>query len=191
MHSAISLILALIMSVPMVNPQAERVTSPAVEEHIHELIKMLPTDSGLGRALVRGARGDGVHFAWMDEMRKQGIKRADVWVDIRFDRHSRPKQLTVGRIRYFAAYEGGMPISESERLDAFRTGGSEIELSKLALQRATHSYWFERPRAKPNPFVGGIGMEFFDDEWLPDVPGLYCAGSACASNWNRLANRNM
>ena len=184
MHSAVSLILALIVAVPMINPQAEQGTSPAVEEHIRELIKELPIDSGLRSALVRGDRGDGVHFAWMDEMRNEGIKRAAVWVDIRFDRHGRPKQLTVGRIRYFAAYEGGVPISESERLDAIRTSGLEDELSKLALQRATHRFWFERPRPRPNPFVGGIGIEFFGDEWLPDLPALYCAGSACASNWN-------
>ena len=176
----IALILFLTVMIPMGSPQVERVTNPTVEEHIRELIGGLPDDSFLRHELQQGVRGDGVHYPWMDEMRKQGIKRVVVWINIRYARNGRPKQMSVNRTEYFTQYDaGGALVSDTARLNAIRASGLEKELDDLALGRAEHGFWVDVPRPRPNPFVGGFHAEFLDDEWFPIPPVLYCAGSAC------------
>ncbi|SRR6266487_450116 len=149
--------------------QVQAANSPMVEAHIHDVIRELPPDSDLRRALLQGARGDGVHYAWMDEARRQGVKRVAVWVDISFDRKGRPKKMSVNRTEYFTQYEGGAAISDNARLDAIRASGLEKELNNLALEKAKHGFWFDLPRPKPHPFVGGTHVEFLDDEWIPSA----------------------
>ena|SRR3984893_1299247 len=162
------------LAVPTSNPQAQRAPSADVEKHIQEVIKELPPDSLLRHALQEGARGNGLHYAWIDELRKQGIKRVVVGVDITFDRHGHPKQMSLGRTEYFTQYDpGGVPVSDTDLLNAIRASGLEKQLDDLALQEAAHGHWFEIPRPRPNPFVGGTRIVFLDDEWLPGVPTMY------------------
>jgi ethanolamine utilization microcompartment shell protein EutL len=52
-----------------------------VEKHIQQIMKELPSESLLRGLLLQGARGNGVHYAWMDELSKHGIKRVVVGVD--------------------------------------------------------------------------------------------------------------
>jgi hypothetical protein len=154
----------------------EKANSPAVETHVRDIIKELPADSDLRHSLLQGARGNGVHYHWMDEMRKQGIRRAVIWVDISFDSKGRPKKMNLSRTEYFTQYEGGVPISDIASLETIRASGLEKELSTLALERARHGYWLDLPRPKPRPFTGGTHVEFLDDEWLPALSvGLYFA----------------
>jgi hypothetical protein len=147
--------------------QMETPNSTAVEDHIRDIVRELPPDSALRRNLLQGARGNGVHYSWMDEMRKQGIKRAVVWLDIRFDSKGRAKEISLNRIEYFSLYEGGIPISDDTRLGAIHTTGLEKQLSSLGLEKARHGFWVDLPRPKPQPFIGGTQVEFLDDEWLP------------------------
>jgi len=149
----------------------ETASSPAVEEHIRDIIRELPPDSELRRELLLGARGNGVHYAWMDQMRKQGIKRVVVWIDIRFNHKGRPKKMGLNRTEYFAQYEGGIPISDDARLGVTRATGLEKELTTLALERARHGSWVDVPRPRPRPFIGGTQVQFLDDEWLPALSG--------------------
>lgn len=152
--------------------------SPAFEDHIRDITKELPPDSALRRNLLQGARGNGVRYPWMDDMRGLGIKRAVVWIDIRFDRKGRLKKTTLNRTEYFAQYEGGTAISDRERLNAIRTSGLDKELNSLALDRARHGFWVDVPRPRPRPFIGGTEVEFVDDEWLPVPPTpMYYGGS--------------
>ena len=118
-----------------------------------------------------GARGDGVRYPWMDEMRQQEIKQAVVWVDIQFDGRGKPKQMKVARTEYFAQYEGGTPISDDTRLETIRTTGLEKELTSLGLERARHGSWVDLPRPKPRSLIGGTQVQFLDDEWLPALSG--------------------
>lgn len=156
----------------------EKANSPELEAHIRDVIKELPAESDLRHSLLQGARGNGVHYHWMDEMRKQGVRRALIWVDISFDSKGRPTKMNLNRTEFFAQYEGGVPISNSTSLETIRASGLEKELSTLALERARHGYWFDLPRPKPRPFTGGTQIEFLDDEWLPALTvAMYYAGN--------------
>jgi hypothetical protein len=118
----------------------------------------------------------------MDDMRQEGIKRAIVWMKIDFNRHGKPIRMQVDRTEYFTQYEGGR-VLDLNLFNSFRDRGLQQRLAAIALQKAAHGNWVDVPRPKPRPFVGGVVIEFFDDEWLPtlDAP-LYCAGRGCLSD---------
>ena len=100
-------------------------------------------------------------------MRKLGIKRAVVGIDILFDSKGRSKKLDLHGVEYFEQYENGTSISDSARLEAIRTSGLEKELIARGLEKAKNGIWLDVPRPKPRPFVGGTQVEFLNDEWLP------------------------
>lgn len=167
-----TLLLLLALVAQATSPQAEKVSSPSVEAHIQDLVKELPSGSALRESLLHGALGNGLHYAWMDEMRKLGVKRAVVSFDIRFDRKGRPKQITSKRTEYFTQYEDGRPISDEKQLDAIRTSGLDKELNSFAQEKAKHGFWIvDVPRPRPKPFIGGADVELFDDEWIPGPSG--------------------
>lgn len=155
---------------------------PAIEQHIRGIIAELPIESALRRELLSGARGNGIRQPWMDEMRRDGVKRAVVQIAIHFDRHGRAKRMVLKSTQFFATYGEGTPISDATTLNNVHVDGLEQALRDLALQRAAHGTWIDVPRPRPVPFDGGARLEFFDDEWLPtpSVP-LYCAGKDCLS----------
>ena len=175
MLTAISLLL-ITLTTQTTHSQMEPANSPAVEEHIRDVVRELPADSALRRNLLQGARGNGVHYSWMDSMRELGIKRAVVWIDIRFDSKGRPKKMSLNRTEYFAQYEGSTPISDKTRFETIRATGLEKPLTTLGLERAGGGSWVDVPRPKPHPLVGGTNIEFLDDEWFPALSGaLYYA----------------
>ncbi len=169
------MVLMLTLGVRSVSLQAAAATNPSAEAHIHEVMNGLSRGSDLYKALSRGARGDGVHYPWMDEMKNNGIKKVKVSIDVAFDRHGRPKQMRIRSTEYFSHYDSDTPISDSERLNTIRAGGLERTLNDLALQRTAKGFWLDVPRPRPRPFVGGAQVEFLDDEWLPepDAPMFY------------------
>jgi hypothetical protein len=176
MPKAIFILLVALLVQPVCSQ--EKANSPAVEAHIRDVIKELPADSGLRRGLLQGARGNGVHYQWMDDMRKQRIRRAIVLINISFDSKGRPRETSINRTEYFTQYEEGVPISDSAQLGKIRASGLEKELSSIALEKAKHGSWVDVPHPKPRPFVGGTQIEFLDDEWLPALSvALYYAGN--------------
>jgi len=130
-----------------------------------------------------GARGEGVHQAWMDDLSRQGIKRAVGWVEIDFKRNGKPKRARIYRIELFTRYEGCERVLDAERLDILRTTGVLEKVGSAALEKAAHGYWIDVPKPEPHPFVGAARMVFFDDEWLPALwAPLYCAGEDCLNS---------
>src|SRR5260370_2724642 len=112
----------------------------------------------------------------MDEMKKLGVKRPVVWIDIRFDRKGRPKETTLNRTEYFAQYEGGTAISDIKQLNSIHASGLDKELSTLALDRAGHGACTDVPRPRPHPFIAGPQLQFLYYDFLPALSGsLYYA----------------
>jgi hypothetical protein len=176
MHKTIVILLAVLLAQPACSQ--EKANSPAVEAHIRDVLTELPADSDLRRNLLDGARGNGVRYRWMDDMRKQGIRRAVVLIDISFDSRGRPRNTSFNRTEYFAQYGERFPISDGTQLKTTRTSGLEKELTTIALEKAKHGSWVDVPHPKPRPFVGGTQIEFLDDEWLPAVSvAVYFAGN--------------
>lgn len=99
-----------------------------------------------------------------------------VWIDIRFHRNGRPKEMKLDHIEYFTEREGAAPISDRERLGEIHATELERELKTLALEKAKHGTWCDVPRPRPHPFIGGTQIEFVDDAEHP-IPygGLYYA----------------
>ena len=160
--------------------QAPAHSSTDAEQHIRDVINELPTASPLRKELVNGARGDGVRHPWMDEMRVEEIKSAMVWVDIKFNHAGKPVHMKIAQIRCYSGYDQGGLITDLRKLNVIRSSGLEKQLTDLALRQAANGSWVDVPRPKPQPFVGGMRVQFFDDEWLPNAGALYCAGKACA-----------
>jgi hypothetical protein len=62
-------------------------------------------------------------------------------------------------------------------LERIRTSGLEEELKALALRQAEHGSWADVPQPRPDPFVGGTAVLFYDDGWLPAPPyPMFTAG---------------
>jgi hypothetical protein len=171
--TARSLILVLTLSAGTNLLQLEK---SSAEKRIDEIIQALPADGELKQdLLLQGAPGTCMHYAWMDKMRQQRIKRVIGTVEITFHKNGRPRKMTFAGAEYFEQYEGKLPITDPKRLEAIRASGLEKELSMLALLRARDGAWVDAPRPRPKPFAGGAQVEFLDDEEHPVKPVMYFA----------------
>jgi len=143
--------------------------SPAVKEHIRQVIQTLPSGSGMRMFLERGDRGDGVHQPWMDGMKGSGVKRA--LIEVYFVWGNRPQEMRIVRRMFFSRYDCGCAqITEGTRLDKIRASGLERTLDEVAQELTGKSSWFcERPRQSAGR-QGISYVELFDDEWLPHGP---------------------
>lgn len=178
--AAIATVLAI--TYPINARQSQPLPRTNVDNHLHDIAQQLPANSGLRREILEGARGTGVRYAWMDELKKNGTKRVVVWVDITFDNRGRPRQSNVNRTEYFSRYDGGSPISDPARLKAIRDSGLEVQLDKFALGRAARGRSLDVPRPRPSPFVGGVKIELFDDPRIPAPGPMYFAAPRNGSN---------
>jgi hypothetical protein len=157
-------------------PELGSSTNPAVEAHIRELIETLPPDSFLRGQLQAGARGEGIHYAWMDGMRREAVKKTVAQIHIRFMGNGKPKDMKIVRMLYYGAYDSSFAqITDQTSLEKIRVSGLEQQLEKAALERAAQGSWVDIPRPKPVPFVGGTSVDLLDDEWLPITHPLFGA----------------
>lgn len=62
----------------------------AKQRALQEIMDTLPSCSPLKKQLEAGARGPGIHYAWMDSMRHEGIRQALVYLSIDFNRGGSP-----------------------------------------------------------------------------------------------------
>lgn len=167
---------ALLLAVSLQAPQGAREVSPQVQEYLREVAKTLPPDSLLRQALSNGSHGDGIHYPWMDEMRRAGVKC--VKVELRLRWFFGPRFLKVTREMYFSEYDNqDSQITDPQRIKYFQSSGLEEKLRGVALQRGAHGMWFESPPhqhpAHWGPIPAGIRIDLFDEEWLPIFPPFY------------------
>ena len=179
MKASIAIVLTLSLGASASNSQSLSKLPLAAQEHIRQLMNELSPNSDLRREFLSGAHGDGVPKPWMADMRHASVKRAVVWVAIDFDRHGKPKRMRIQRTDYFTAYDDASKVLDTKSQTVVRTNGLEQKLVSIALEQAAHGFWIDVPRPKPHPFVGGVGVEFFDDGWIPTGPPVYCAGKSC------------
>ncbi len=162
------LALGLLLIPLSVGPQSVPSADSVGEEHIRQLIHTLPPDSSLRRELEGGARGNGKHYAWMDNMRQAGVKRATVSTSFLW--RGRPTNVTASRIVYFSEYDSDCSqITDPDRLGQIRGSHVEEEISKAALQFTADANWLFIDK-RPKVDRGVSGVEFLDDEWLPRNP---------------------
>lgn len=175
-------ILALALSSVMAQTPVSQAqsASPSAEENVRKLIASLPPISGWRRLLEQGARGDGIHHVWMDEMSDDGVKLAVF--NFEFDWTERGKKLTNWRLvseEYYADYDLRRLISSAERLDKIRSTGLQKTLGNVALARAMKGNWVEYPADDRG--TGYRQIFLADNEWLPvqlsPFFGQYVAGT--------------
>jgi len=156
-------------------PKPQPAISAAVEEHIRAVVKTLPPDSMIRRSLEQGVRGDGFHYPWMDDMRRQGVKQASV--EVRFVWFFGPRRMKVVRIMYFSNYSyemNGTQITDEGQLEKIGASGLQDKLKAEALRRGQNGFWFEFDLSDLFwPFPGSTVVTLFDDEWLSVHGNLY------------------
>ena len=171
--SALSLyvLLAVILQMPQGSPDV----SAQSQQHLREVADALPSESVLRQMVKSGAHGDGIHYPWMDEMKRNGVK--SVQVEIHLTWFFGPRFLKVVRVMYFTGYDNPDPqVTEPERIKSFQSGGLE-QLKEVALKCGLHGWWFESPPAQHpshwGPVPAGVGVDLLDDELLPVFPPKY------------------
>lgn len=171
-HLGCSLAFAILIAswvwAPNASTQQRRDPDAGGQEQIGRLIESLPVGSRVRQEMEKGARGNGIHYAWMDQMRQEGLKRALVRTE--FVWRGKPTGVKVSRIVYFSDYDSDCAqISDPGRLSRFSSSGLKAALDKLAVERTVAASWpliHKRDRTKR----GIATIEFFDNEWLPPLP---------------------
>lgn len=161
-------ILLIVALASMMQAQKEPLKVPSdASEHIRHLIQILPEGSQVRTLLQEGMHGDGVRHAWMDEMKKLGIKRTLVLVD--FAWRDRATDIRPDRILYFREYDSDCSqITDVNRLEEIRASGIAQELEKFVQEKTRNMRWYYLEK-KPHAKQGISRMELFDDEWLPTL----------------------
>ena|SRR5882762_3933115 len=120
---------------------------------------------GFIESIKNGERGDGVHYSWMDDMRRLGIKQA--FFVVRFTYRNGVYTYRVKEIRYlrrYYCYEGEVTGGKLGR--EIRKSGLERHLNDAIIARVKH---FEKPYQVGNVTEGDEYHYLLDDESLPII----------------------
>lgn len=152
----------------------------SADERIAKLKTSLQPDSPLRLALERGERGDGVHHAWMDTMKRFGVRQASFVVGFVWD--DGIKSLKISTIRYLHNYAGydDTEFKDQHVLRQFRDEGLETQLSDEIILRAKENVrrliLEDVPRSaggvRPHQAHGTLYLNLLDDEALPILDGM-------------------
>lgn len=168
--------LAGILALALQLAQSPTEVSSQSQKHLREVADALPADSTVRQALQNGAHGDGIHYSWMDEMKRGGVKCAQVEIHLTW--FFRPRFLKITRIMYFTSYDDpDSQVTNPERIKFFQTSGLEAKLKEVALKRGRRGFWFESPQYQhPSrwwPVPVAVRVDLLDDEFLPVFPPRY------------------
>jgi hypothetical protein len=126
--------------------------------------------------LEHGARGDGIHRPWMDEMQKQGITLEVLTFEFEWTQGGETlkdlKNWKFASAMYFTDYDypSSQPITDPSRLKTINASALEGKLEAVALPRAMQGIWFESPGDQHPAQQTGTGYSrifLADNEWLP------------------------
>ena len=164
-----SLVAILFLSLPTIvsGQQSPPVSNlnPAAESRVQEILKSLESDDTLRHSLERGSRGDGIHYAWMDTMRRYGVKQASFVISFRWkDGVESLKIKKVSFLRQYYRYD--TQITDRSLLQQLRTVGLEREVRAAILMRAIGNLRGHRLGSQRQA-RGTLYLNLLDDETLP------------------------
>jgi hypothetical protein len=170
-----SVVAIVILSLPLIasgqSPSAGGPNS-AAEIRAQEILRSLESNNTLRYQLERGARGDGIHHAWMDLMKRYGIRQASFVLEFKWnDRVESVKIKKVVYVRHYYRYD--TQVKDGDLLRQVRDSGLEQDLHEAILVRARESVpeivkSFERTIGKHRRKVQGtLYLNILDDEVLP------------------------
>jgi hypothetical protein len=113
-------------------------------------------------SIKKGERGDGVHYPWMDKMRRLGIKQAFFVVKFSYKHGEyRYKVKSIDYLRQYYCYES--EVKGGKLLREIRQSGLERELKEAILTRIKR---YEKPYQAGNVTEGEEYRYLLDDEYL-------------------------
>lgn len=136
------------------------------DEHVRQILESLEHDNTLRFALERGDRGSGVHYAWMDKMRQQGVKQASF--RIRFVWCPKDKNLSITDAKYLRQYyRFDTKIDDRSVLKEIHESRLERALTNEILIRAEANLTQKVRDLRSNRICGTLYLNLLDDEVLP------------------------
>ena len=157
-------------------PPAPPKASPSSEGAVRPLKESLPPNSVWRNMLEHGAKGDGIHRPWMDEMHEQGVKLAALTYEFDWVKGgaglSNLKNWRLVSTAYFTDYDhlDSQRILDPGQLGDISASGLESRLEAVALEQAKQGIWVEDPGHQHPPRLTGTGYKavfLADNEWLP------------------------
>jgi hypothetical protein len=142
------------------------------DERIATLLKNLEPDNTLRLSLEHGARGNGIHHAWMDAMKGYGIKQAAFVVQFTWD--DGIGKLKISRVDYLQRYyRYDTTIHDPKVLKQIRVSGLERDLRAAIIGRANETVpalmdnVAQTAGVRPHRAHGTLYLNLLDDESLP------------------------
>ena len=150
----LALVLVLSASV-FVHPQN---CSDKDKERARSISQKIEFGSPIRYAVEHDKFGDCVHYAWMDEMQKLGIKRVDAVV--KFVWKDEIKKIEITKISFRQTYDNfGPELKDKKIMKEIETGGLKKQLEAEILERAKkHVFAFIEDLKKPKK-AGVLGQE--------------------------------
>jgi hypothetical protein len=173
-------IVLLVLTLPCLWPAAAQQSQGGsdAEERVRRVLETLEPNNRLRYALERGDRGTGPHYAWMDQMRDQGVKQA--YYRIRFVWSPGIRKLDIEKTFYLTHYYLFDPhITDESKLNEIDKSGLKRALEDAILARARKNLRQRAREMKTQWLCGVLYLNLLDDEVLPilDVPALYDGSS--------------
>ena len=164
---AIASVLLIVALSHCAEQRAQTVTSRGSrDEHVQRIISSLEPDNTLRMALERGDRGKGLHRAWMDLMKRHGVKQASY--RIRFVWSPTHKKLDIQDAVYLTHYyRFDSKISHGSRLKRISQSGLEKALVREILVRARRDVSQRVQNLGSRWLCGLLYLNLLDDEVLP------------------------
>jgi hypothetical protein len=128
------------------------------------LVQSLEPTNEVRRALEQNNLGDGVHHAWMDNMRRHGVQRVDFDVEFSIV-DGRDDLLTIRAVSYYKDYAGISEITVNRSETAQDDGPGGIRYTVISELKA--ALWREAKHEGLSLASGHLSYSLFDDECIP------------------------
>lgn len=142
------------------------------DAHIRKVVDTLDENNELRIYLEQGERGDGVHYAWMNDMHKLKIKQVSYTFNFEWDRGV--LKVNINKTTYHQKYyQFDTRIKSAATLNRIVDSGLKDELEVEARTRATLRIQKLIEQEQPHyKACGTVYITLLDDETLPIIDGM-------------------